>query len=75
MMLVAFGFTLEATGPLAALAPRFARAVRAGGELALSGVLLEQAETVTAAYRPWFDIALSATREGWALISGRRRAD
>jgi len=62
-------------GPLVDLAPRFARAVRAGGELALSGVLLEQAETVTAAYRPWFDIALSATRAGWALISGQRRAD
>ena len=62
-------------GPLVALAPRFARAVRAGGELALSGVLLEQAETVTAAYRPWFDTALSATRAGWALISGQRRAD
>jgi ribosomal protein L11 methyltransferase len=62
-------------GPLVDLAPRFARAVRAGGELALSGILLEQAETVTAAYRPWFDIALSATRAGWALISGQRRAD
>jgi len=62
-------------GPLVELAPRFANAVRAGGELALSGVLFEQEETVTAAYQPWFDIAPSATREGWALISGRRRAD
>jgi ribosomal protein L11 methyltransferase len=62
-------------GPLVELAPRFATAVRPGGELALSGILLDQAETVTAAYRPWFDIALSATREGWALVSGQRRAD
>jgi ribosomal protein L11 methyltransferase len=62
-------------GPLVELAPRFAAAVRGGGELALSGVLVEQADAVTAAYRPWFDIALTATREGWGLIGGRRRAD
>jgi ribosomal protein L11 methyltransferase len=62
-------------GPLVVLAPRFARAVRPGGQLALSGLLLEQAETVTAAYCPWFDIATSATRDGWALLAGRRRAD
>lgn len=62
-------------GPLVELAPRFAHAVRPGGQLALSGLLLEQAETVTAAYRPWFDIATSVTRDGWALLAGRRRAD
>jgi len=61
--------------PLVELAPRFARAVRPGGQLALSGLLLEQAETVTAAYRPWFDIATTATRDGWALLAGRRLAD
>ena len=42
---------------------------------ALSGLLLEQADTVTSAYRPWFDIATAATRDGWALLAGRRRAD
>jgi ribosomal protein L11 methyltransferase len=62
-------------GPLVELAPRFAAALRGGGELALSGILTGQAQTVTAAYQPWFDIALSATREGWALLGGRRRAD
>jgi ribosomal protein L11 methyltransferase len=62
-------------GPLVELAPRFARAVRAGGALALSGLLAEQVETVTAAYRPWFDIATAATREGWALLAGQRRTD
>lgn len=62
-------------GPLVELAPRFAHAVRPGGWLALSGLLLEQAETVTAAYRPWFDIGTSATRDGWALLAGQRRAD
>ena len=62
-------------GPLVELAPRFAQSVRAGGMLALSGLLAEQVETVTAAYRPWFDIATAATREGWALLAGQRRTD
>ena len=62
-------------GPLVDLAPRFARAVRPGGRLALSGLLTEQVDTVTAAYRPWFDICTTATRDGWALLAGRRRAD
>jgi ribosomal protein L11 methyltransferase len=62
-------------GPLTGLAPEFGAVVRAGGELALSGVLLPQVDAVTAAYRPWFDIAPTATRQGWGLIGGRRRAD
>ena len=62
-------------GPLVELAPAFAAAVRPGGALALSGILAGQADTVTAAHRPCFDIASSATREGWVLLSGRRRAD
>jgi len=62
-------------GPLVELAPRFARATRPGGQLALSGLLTEQADTVTAAYRPWFDIGTTATRDGWALLAGQRRAD
>jgi len=61
-------------GPLVELAPRLAASIRAGGEIALSGVLAEQVDAVTAAYRPWFDIALAATRDGWGLIGGARRA-
>jgi ribosomal protein L11 methyltransferase len=62
-------------GPLVELAPRFAAAVRPGGEIVLSGILAGQADAVTAAYRACFDIAVTATREGWGLLSGRRRAD
>jgi len=62
-------------GPLVELAPRFARLVRSGGWLALSGLLVDQADTVAAAYRPWFDIRLTAARDGWGMLSGRRRAD
>ena len=62
-------------GPLVELAPRFAAAVRPGGSIVLSGILAGQADAVTAAYRAWFDIALTATRDGWALLAGQRRAD
>jgi ribosomal protein L11 methyltransferase len=62
-------------GPLVDLAPGFAAAIRAGGSIALSGVLAEQVDVVTAAYRPWFDIALTAARDGWGLVGGRRRAE
>ena len=60
-------------GPLVELAPRLAAAVKAGGNIALSGILTGQAPTVTAAYQPWFDIDLAASREDWGLLSGRRR--
>ena len=62
-------------GPLVELAPAFAAAVRPGGRIALSGILAGQSNTVTAAYQPWFDIALTATRDGWTLLAGQRRAD
>jgi ribosomal protein L11 methyltransferase len=61
-------------GPLVGLAPRLAGLVRPGGRIVLAGLLAEQAGAVTAAYRPWFDIGPSATRDGWTLVSGRRHA-
>jgi ribosomal protein L11 methyltransferase len=60
-------------GPLIGLAPSLAERVRPGGQLAVSGLLLEQVDAVAAAYRPWFDLELAATREDWALLTGRRR--
>jgi ribosomal protein L11 methyltransferase len=62
-------------GPLVALAPLLARHVRPGGRLALSGLLLQQCDAVTAAYLPWFDITLAGARDGWGLLTGCRRAD
>lgn len=62
-------------GPLVELAPAFAAAVRPQGLLALSGLLAEQADAVTAAYRPCFDIDTTMTRDGWVLLGGRRLAD
>jgi ribosomal protein L11 methyltransferase len=60
-------------GPLIELAPQLAERVRPGGRIALSGLLLEQADAVTAAYRPWFDIGLTGARDGWGVLTGCRR--
>ena len=61
-------------GPLVELAPLLAARTRVGGRIALSGLLVEQADTVTAAYRPWFDVGLTRERDGWGLLTGCRRA-
>jgi len=61
-------------GPLVELAPLLADRTRIGGQIALSGLLLEQTDAVTAAYRPWFDIGLTGARDGWGLLTGYRRA-
>ena len=61
-------------GPLVDLAPLLASRTRVGGRIALSGLLVEQAAAVTAAYRPWFDVGLTGERDGWGLLTGYRRA-
>ncbi len=60
-------------GPLIALEPQLASRTRAGGRIALSGILETQAADVVAAYARDFEIAVGATDEGWALVEGRRR--
>jgi ribosomal protein L11 methyltransferase len=59
-------------GPLIGLAPQLAALCRPGGRLALAGLLDEQAEEVSAAYAPWFQIAPVTRREGWTLLAGSR---
>jgi ribosomal protein L11 methyltransferase len=61
-------------GPLVELAPHFAAAVAPAGRIALSGLLKEQADAVTAAYRPCFHIDPARERAGWVLLGGHRRA-
>jgi ribosomal protein L11 methyltransferase len=60
------------SGPLIALAPDLAPRAAPGGALVLAGLLAAQAGEVAQAYRPWFDIAPVAEREGWVLLAGRR---
>jgi len=60
------------TNPLIVLAPAIATRVRIGGRLALTGILDEQAQSVAAAYAPWFTLAPWRVRDGWVLLAGQR---
>jgi len=60
-------------GPLCELAPRFAALTRPGGKIVLAGLLSDQADEVTRAHAPWFDIAPFASRDGWTALAGSRR--
>jgi ribosomal protein L11 methyltransferase len=64
-------------GPLIELAKPIAAHVRAGGRLALSGLLAEQVDDVLAAYQPWidFDPALQRPQgnQTWACLTGSRK--
>lgn len=61
-------------GPLVSLAPQITALVKAGGRLALSGILAEQAEEVREAYADAFDLDPTAIKDGWVRISGVKRA-
>ena len=62
-------------GPLCELAPRFASLTRPGGRIVLAGLLATQADEVTRAHAPWFDISTFATRDGWTALAGSRRQE
>jgi ribosomal protein L11 methyltransferase len=59
--------------PLIVLAPLLAARTRAGGWIALAGILEAQAAEVAEAYAPWFDAEARAVQEDWALVAGVRR--
>jgi ribosomal protein L11 methyltransferase len=59
--------------PLVGLAPTLARCVRRRGQIALSGLLLEQVDACARAYSPWFEFSERCEQDGWALIAGIRR--
>ena len=61
-------------GPLGDLAPQFAACTRAGGLLALSGILAGQETELVARYAQWFDDLAVARREDWVRITGTRRS-
>lgn len=60
------------TNPLKALMPLLAGRVKAGGLIALSGILAEQAEDVITLYGSAFDMRLWATEDGWVCLTGRK---
>lgn len=58
---------------LSVLAPALAAACRAGGRLALSGILREQADQVAAIYAEWFNMQAPVYLESWVLLTGIRK--
>ena len=60
-------------GPLISLAPRFAEIVRPGGNIVLSGILAEQADTVRHAYAAWFDFQHTTQQEDWVLLNATHK--
>ena len=61
--------------PLIELAADFARRVKPGGQIILTGILAEQAEAVMAAYVGWFVFAAPVYREEWVLLEGLKTLD
>lgn len=61
-------------GPLVELAPVLLARLQAGGELVLSGLLPEQAETIATAYAPRCVLDERVQREDWMRMSGTCRA-
>ena len=60
-------------GPLVSLGEHIASLTRSGGKLALSGLLAEQAEEVSAAYSQWFDMNPPEQMDDWVILTGIRR--
>jgi len=64
-------------GPLVELAGSISARVRSGGQLALSGILSEQAPEVLEAYAPWVDFDEPEFRQQdgqtWTRLTGRKR--
>ncbi|MBI3714645.1 MAG: 50S ribosomal protein L11 methyltransferase [Betaproteobacteria bacterium] len=58
--------------PLRVLAPLLAAHTRAGGRLALAGILDDQAAEIISIYRPWFDLAIWRSEDGWSCLAGVR---
>jgi ribosomal protein L11 methyltransferase len=59
-------------GTLIQLASHFSTLVRQQGQLVLSGMLIQQAEEVRAAFIPWFDFRSYQQQEGWVLLQAVR---
>lgn len=60
------------SNPLRVLAPAICAHVRAGGRLALSGILREQADEIVAIYAPWIPLQVADMREDWVCLAGTK---
>ena len=59
-------------GPLAELAPTLSAMTKTGGKLCLSGILAIQAQSVIAAYSPWFDFDPIVEQEEWVRLTATK---
>lgn len=57
-------------GPLEQLAPTISGLTRSGGKLALSGLLKEQAETISRCYSEWFTMQTPEVEGDWVVLTG-----
>jgi ribosomal protein L11 methyltransferase len=60
------------SNPLKALAPAICSHVRPGGQLALSGILVEQADDLIASYAPYAELRVADSRDGWVCLAGTK---
>jgi len=60
------------SGPLTDLAPVLAKHCRPGGDIVLSGILSDQAESVRMAYSGFFNMITTETLDDWVLLHGTR---
>ncbi len=61
------------SGPLAELAPTLSGHIKPGGDVVLSGILKEQAESVLNTYSEFFDMDEPQFEEDWVLLHGIKR--
>ncbi len=60
-------------GPLVELATRLAHYCKPNGDIVLSGILENQAQTIIEAYQPWFNLDAPALQEEWIRITGKKK--
>lgn len=58
---------------LMVLAPVIAKSCKAGGKVALSGILESQQEMLLAQYAEWFEMDAPIQQDGWVLLTGTRK--
>lgn len=59
--------------PLISLVEKLAELTKSGGKIVLSGILAEQAQQVSDAYSPFFDMKPAVQKEDWIRLEGVRK--
>jgi len=62
-------------GTLIALCDRLSARVKPGGTVVLSGILAEQAQAVSSAFDPCFQMQPPVAKQEWVLLEGHRKVD